>query len=190
CNARGDARQYSPRPGDPFSPTVCSLPFTRAIFISGLSTRSCQRPSAAAGLDRREAARQAPASLATTTASLPLSPDVGPWPGWKRPGFLRPRVAAGRGRPHPFRNCRWTRARWRWAWHRRGRPAARGGRAGPLVLRALEQGLGILGLALARHQPGQALGRGDVAVEHVAHALGNRQLQAIAVGQAHHLVGG
>src|SRR5690606_14601564 len=76
--------------------------FTRAILISGLSTRSCQRPSAAAGLDRREAARQAPASLATTTASLPLSPDVGPWPGWKRPGFFAPARRRGPRPPPPL----------------------------------------------------------------------------------------
>src|SRR5690606_5051679 len=48
----------------------------------------------------------------------------------------------------------------------------------------------ILGLALAGHQPLQPLGGGDFAAQHVAHRAGDRQLDAVAVGQPHHLIGG
>src|SRR5690606_17297488 len=59
-----------------------------------------------------------------------------------------------------------------------------------LCVLGTDQAAGVLGLLLAREQARQALGRGDVAVEHGAHVAGDRQLDAVGVGLAHDLVGG
>src|SRR5690606_36280007 len=72
---------------------------------------------------------------------------------------------------------------------RETRPMARIAPAGSAE-RLVEQRFGVFGLALACHQARQAFGRSDVAVQHVADVAGNRQFQAVTVGQAHDFVGG
>src|SRR3546814_10769034 len=47
-----------------------------------------------------------------------------------------------------------------------------------------------LRLLLARKQPRERFGRRDVAVEHVAHGLRDRQFETVAVGKSHHFIRG
>src|SRR6187399_148007 len=57
---------------------------------------------------------------------------------------------------------------------------------GPFV--SAEQAFGVLGLLLAAEDDLQALGRRDLLVQHALHQRRDRQLDAVAAGQAHDLV--